>query len=260
MKKTGKRRLLPVSILLLIIALVFATAATVAWMSISDNTRLYSMSMDISAGTALRFDLDPHADITGYRGTLSFGDIADRIMAEQGFDPRESELTPVTTVDCETFTLRNGTVKESSSGSYLEFTLHFMAAEDMIVHLTSANSRAGNDGTHVSSAIPELPPAMRISFSVNGTTVVYDPGIGDETYLMGESIKVFGLPSSENMMYNNQNSLFSIKADTDLPVTVRIWMEGTDDACTDLLKGGDYSIRLRFEGTDEFGNPLDNLH
>ena len=28
-------------------------------------------------------------------------------------------------------------------------------------------------------------------------------------------------------------------------------MEGTDDACTDLLKGGDYSIQLRFVGTDE---------
>lgn len=38
---------------------------------------------------------------------------------------------------------------------------------------------------------------------------------------------------------------------------VHIWLEGTDEACTDQLRGADYSIQMRFVGTDEAGNELD---
>lgn len=263
MKQNGadRKRLLPTSLLLVLVALVFVTAVTAAWFSISDNTRLYSINMDITAGAALRFDLDPHPDITGYKGTLSFAEIADRIQRDYGFDPRSTELTPVTTSDYSDFTLRSGKLVSAQSGSYLEFTLHFMAAQDMYVHLTSANSRRAKDGTLVSSAIPQLPDAMRISFTIGDEVLIYDPGIGAVSETSQHNfgnVKVFGLPNAEQMVYNDQNSMFYIKAYQDLPVVVHIWMEGTDDACTDLLKGGDYSIQLRFEGTDEDNQPLDN--
>ena len=136
-----------------------------------------------------------------------------------------------------------------------------MAAEDMYVHLTSANSRRGKDGTLVSSAIPQLPDAMRISFTIGNDVMVYDPGMGAAAETSRHNfgkVKVFGLPSSDNMVYNDQNGMFFIKAYEDLPVVVHVWMEGTDPACTDLLKGADYSIQLRFEGTDEFNKPLDS--
>ena len=254
------RRLLPTSILLLLVALVFVTAVTAAWFSISDNTRLYSINMDITAGAALRFDLDPHPDITGYRGTLSFAEIADRILRDYGFDPRKGELSPVTTSDYSEFTLRSGKVVPATKGDYLEFTLHFMAAQDMYVHLTSANSRRAKDGTLITSAIPQLPEAMRISFTIGSDVMVFDPGMGADSEISRHNfgnVKVFGLPSANEMVYNDQNSMFFIKAYTDLPVIVHIWMEGTDEACTDLLKGGDYSIQLRFEGTDENNEPLE---
>ena len=44
----------------------------------------------------------------------------------------------------------------------------------------------------------------------------------------------------------------------DKPVVIRIWLEGTDEACTDDLRDADYSIRLRFAGTDEDGNLLED--
>ena len=79
---------------------------------------------------------------------------------------REEPLNPVTTRDCVTFTLRNGAVVSADSGSYLEFTLHFIATEDVVVHLTSENSAGRTDGTLVSSQTQDaLPKAMRISFS-----------------------------------------------------------------------------------------------
>ena len=253
--------MIPTTLLLALVALVFVTAGTAAWFSISDNTRLYSINMDITAGAALRFDLDPHADITEYKGTLTFEEIAERILRDYGYDPRESELTPVTTDDYTDFTLRSGRIMPSDSGAYLEFTLHFMSAQDMYVHLSSANSRRGADGTLVTSEIPQLPAAMRISFTIGDDVCVYDPGMGDwaevSQHNFGE-IKLFGLPNADDMVYNDKNSMFTIKAYTDLPVIVHLWMEGTDEACTDLLKGGDYSVRLRFVGTDADHVPLED--
>ena len=60
--------------------------------------------------------------------------------------------------------------------------------------------------------------------------------------------KTFGLPEASAMQINEDNAMFSLKEGVDKAVTVHIWMEGTDEACTDELRGSDYSIRLRFTG------------
>ncbi|MGM9613171.1 MAG: hypothetical protein ACI3XZ_06650, partial [Butyricicoccus sp.] len=103
-------RKLYLSILLALIALVSVTAATVAWFTIADNTRLHSMSMDVSSGPAIRFDLNAHDEISQYKRTLSFNEIAERILADRGYDMRKEPLNPVTTRNCVEFTRRNGTV------------------------------------------------------------------------------------------------------------------------------------------------------
>ena len=247
------RRLLSVSVLLVLIALASVTLATTAWMTIADRTRVRSMRMEITTGANLRFDLDPHETIEEYVKTLLFPDIAARILQEKGFDPLETPLTPVTTRDCVTFTLQDG--KLAKTKYYLEFTLHFMATQDMIVHLTSADGEDGSGGTRITSTVPELPDAMRISFTADGQTSVYDPGLGDTTS-RAAGYRSFGLPSGDQMTCHDGNALFSLQKDTDKLVTVRIWLEGTDKACTDKLRRADYRIWLRFVGTDENGTLL----
>lgn len=238
------------SILLVLIALVSVTAATVAWFTIADNTRLHSMSMDVTSGPAIRFDLDAHDEVSEYKKTLSFGEIADRILAEQGFDMRQTPLNPVTTRDGVTFTRRNGSPVSADNGSYLEFTLHFIATKDVVVHLTSENSAGKTDGTLVSSQTQAaLPQAMRISFTADGKTVVFAPGMGDSA-TTENGVRTFGLPDAKNMVYTDKNALFSLQQEVDKPVVVRIWLEGTDPACDNSLQGTDYSIRLRFSSND----------
>lgn len=239
-----------ISLLLVLIALVSVTAATVAWFTIADNTKLHSMSMDVSSGPAIRFDLDPHNEVSLYKKTLSFSEIAERILADRGFDMREEPLNPVTTQDCVEFTRRNGTVVSADSGSYLEFTLHFIATKDVVVHLTSENSAGKTDGTLVSSKTQDaLPQAMRISFTADGETVIFDPGMGDRVE-SENGIRTFGLPDGNHMVYTDKNALFRLQQEVDKPVVVRIWLEGTDPACDNSLQGVDYSIRLRFESTN----------
>ena len=59
-QKSTTKKLFATSALLFLLALVSITAATVAWMTIADRTRVRSMRMEITSGANLRFDLDPH--------------------------------------------------------------------------------------------------------------------------------------------------------------------------------------------------------
>ena len=248
-KDLGKKHFM-ISVLLGLIALVSLSAASVAWFSIADFTKVQSMNMEITSGKNLRIDLDPHMTFDEYVHTLHFSQIADRIQRDMGYDMRQVPLEPVTTDNVSVFTYQDGTVAEKKSGAYLEFVLHFMATDDMLVHLTSANSTGGKDGTLVSSSNQNLPESMRISFTVNGSTYIYAPGMGDQSSSVG-NIKRFGLPGSGQMVLNENNQMFWLKKDVDCPVTVHVWLEGTDPSCTDQLRRADYSIQLRFEGTDE---------
>ena len=246
-EKVVRSRLLT-SILLVLLALVAITAATVAWFSIADKAKVKTMSLDIIGDLDLKMDLDAHSTIDQYKKTLSFTDIAARIQQEKGFSMKEVPLDPVTTSDAKTFTFENGSTASDTSGSYLEFTLHFMAEKDMLVHLTSADSSDGaDDGTAIVSQNAALPQAMRISFTADGHTWIYDPGMGAASSTESNA-KTFGLPEAGAMKINNDNAMFSLKEGVDKAVEVHIWMEGTDLACTDELKGSNYSIRLRFTG------------
>lgn len=246
------RRLMTISLLLSLMALVSITAATAAWMTIADRTRVRTMRMEITTGINLRFDLDPHGTFEEYVKTLSFESISKRILRDKGFDPKDNPLYPVTTTDGRKFTLKSG--KQANSKYYLEFTLHFMSTQDMIVHLTSA----GAEGTKVSSQTDQLPQAMRLSFTATGKTHIYDPG-WTEPFERKGNVTTFGLPADEaHLIYDDGNALFSLKAGVDKPVVVRIWLEGTDEACTDDLRNKDYTIQLRFVGTDEEGNLLED--
>ena len=250
---TPSRKLFTTSVLLFLLALVSVTAATAAWMTIADRTRVRSMRMDITTGVNLRFDLDPHETFEEYVKTLTFEQIAQRIKDEKEFDPLETPLTPVTTKDCVKFVLEDGS--DAKTEYYLEFTLHFMATQDMIVHLTSADSEAGGDGTQVSSENAGVPDAIRISFTAEDTSI-YDPGMGGGS-TQGDAGRTFGLPEGNAITYNGDNELFSLKANEDKPVILRVWLEGNDEACTDAIRKADYKIRLRFVGTDENGNLLE---
>ena len=243
------------SILLAMFALLSLVAATAAWFTIADFTKVYSMSMEITSGTNLRFDLDPHAAFEEYVKTLSFRQIAQRIKQEKKVDISTSALEPVTTRDYSVFFYEDGSVVPADEGAYIEFTLHFMATESMLIHLTSAGTEEGA-GTAVASSSAALPHAMRISFTADGKTYIYDPGMGDEAKAKGNN-KTLGLPEAQKMVPNENNQMFWLEKDQDKPVIVRIWLEGTDEACTDALRKADYAISLRFVGTDENHRILD---
>ncbi len=86
---------------------------------------------------------------------------------------------------------------------------------------------------------------MRMSFTADGHTWVYNPNGGGGS---SSAATVFGLGSGEATAASD---MFDLIKDTDKPVTVHIWLEGTDPNCTNMLKGANYSVSMRFEGIEE---------
>jgi len=250
MKGTEKKKNNTVSttILICLVALVCVTLATLAWFSIADKTRLNGVNVDITTGKSLRFDLEEHDKFEDYTTTLNFEDIADYILLTKGIDIREKQINPVTTGDGRTFTYEKGT--EADLEDYIEFDLHFMATTDMIVHLTSANGKDKDDGTKIMSENPDVPNAMRIGFDTPEGVMVYDPGMAGGKEVL-KDMTLLGLSPADRIQYNEGTELFTIREGEDVPVTVRIWVEGTDEACTNDIKVADYAIKMRFVGTDE---------
>ena len=253
-KKVSKKSTIRTTILIALVALVSITAATAAWFTIADNTRLRGIGLDITTGQSLRFDLDPHATIEEYVQTLSFAQIADRIQQDIGVDITFEPMEPVTTDDGITFSYQFGQEAAPESGDFIHYTLHFMASKDMLVHLTRQDG--DDEATLIIADNDALVRALRIGFYVDGKFLVYDPDMGDEAEDL-ENMRIFGISNAEEMIYNDNNVLFPITTGKDKVVEVYIWLEGSDEECTNDLKLEQFSIRMKFTGTDENNMPFE---
>lgn len=246
-QKQDLRHRLAATVLLVLFALVAIVMASFAWFSISDQAKARQLALNANAGNALRFDLDAHDSFDQYVTTLGFDQISARISSEQGVNIDTSKLQPVTTFDGQNFTYEDGSVVQAQTGAYLEFTLHFISHENVIVRLTGESGSNGEAGTAFSSNVSGLPQAMRMSFTCDGQTWVYNPNLGASSTSSG-SVTTFGIVSGSS---NQEANMFSLIVDTDKPTVVRIWLEGTDQNCTNMIKGADYSVTMRFEGIEQ---------
>ncbi len=239
------RHRLAVTLVLAGLALVAVAMSTFAWFSIADSAKVRSLAIEMNTDGSLRFDLDAHERFTDYVITLGFDQITSRIGSEQGVDVDASSLQPVTSSDGQTFSFENGGEASASTGAFLEFTLHFISLQDSVVRLTGQDGEDGAQGTaFLSSASDSLPLAMRMSFTADGQTWIYDPNVAAGSAAQGAAT-TFGLDANEATA---ASSMFSLTAEQDKSVLVRIWLEGTDSNCTNSIKGADYSVSMRFEG------------
>ena len=241
MKNNNINKKLYQSILVFLLALVSITATSYAWFSLSKNTRVHSMSLEITTGYKLRIDTEAHSSIDDYYRDLQGTHIVNL--------SKNTQLAPVTSNDGVSFFTEDGIGTNDTIGTYLEVPLHFRSLDAMNIHLSTKPLRTTANPTLVSGT-NGIEKAIRISFTTNDSTKIYEP--------YGVSANTFSLENSDEMVYNKSNALFYIEKDVDLPVTMRIWLEGNDPDCTDVLRNALYDIQLCFVGTDENYIPLDS--
>ena len=240
-KKVSTKQLVPTSILLLLVALVALAAVTYAWFTIADNTRV-NLRMDITTGKFVRIEVQAHDSYEDYKPFLYFDEIRDYVIKHGGPDYNEIIMEPVTTTNGRTFTYEHGEPVTADDFVYVEYTLHFRSLDHVLLHLTTNNSKDKADGTRIDSMEnPSVRRAMRISYTdPYGNTHIYNPRSNVNYTKFTQDTVVCELP-----------------ADTDVPVVVRVWLEGNDPECTNALKGMDYIIQMRFEATDMNYQPLE---
>lgn len=238
------------TILFLVVGLLSLIGTSFAWFTIADRGRVSSMSIEITNGTNLYFDTEPHESIDDYLKIISLERLSSKTKQLYGYELFQNVLQPTTTKDGKIFTIENGDIVDAKSGYYIEIPLNFISSKDMYVHLTTENEKGILNGTLVDSDNKDLIKTLRISFEADGEVIIYNPSMNEGATKFND-MKMFGLNNSDQMIYSENNALFYLKAFENKEVIMRIWVEGTDEFCTNDLKGSNFSLRFRFAGTDE---------
>ena len=220
------------SILVFLLALTSITMATYAWFTMTDNTFVNTMNLEITTGYSLVIDVKENDLYEQYYKIID-GEELKTIS-------KNKMLTPVTTNDGVNFLDEDNNQVSDTINSYIDVSLHFRANKAMNVHLSSEDINHGDNITMVSGD-NGIEKALRISFTADNKTKIYEP--------VGNSNNTFSL--EENMKFKEENCLFELEEDKDKEVVMRIWLEGNDSDCTDKLRNSLYSVKLNFVGSDQ---------
>lgn len=251
---------------ILLIIMVLITVGTFAWFSVSNNPRVQNLALVADHAGNLQI-----ADDLG-TGPGTYGDVLDLSSATDSDYMKSVRLSPVTSNDGATF---YAPVYDANNivNSVTEITDANELKNSYIYEKTfylKASSGDGSTGSGTTYEVALVGPgnggdmgsyilrdgtegdtaayAVRISFTVNGSTYVYEPNCdvhntetdtathsvdstyGKYTVYQQNSSGVFLDPGT-----GNSKVLFTIQENVDTKVTMRVWMEGTDDDCANSV-------------------------
>lgn len=278
---------------LLVIFGLAATGSTIvmAWFSLTNQAQVSSLS--IKAGTSGGLLIGTSAnDVTHDSVSLSTTDANGNsycvkpITSDNGADfylPVYSEEGVVTSVSAQKARIADISNKtEANSGYMLTYTVYLLAQSknlsgDVGIRLASEEADKDHDGTYVkakTNADNGAQASMRMSFTANGTTTVYEPnanmnvtGSSDTQYkktswtnlktlkqTAADSGLFYDRPSlpGANATYTEKSSpeLFKIQVNKVTPVTINIWLEGSDKDCINDVMADNMLCNIQFICTD----------
>jgi hypothetical protein len=287
-KMDAKQRI-HAAICMLSLTVIALTTATYAWFTLSASTKVTELDLDVSAGANLRIStIDNGNDVEDYfdevvsdNGGASDGSEINwwleenygvSLLADSSLP--KMVLTPHTSGDGKNFYLQTANLNGGdpsepnlTSGSYMEYELWFIAEKDMRVHLSTDSDEDGI-WTHIeatdqnTSEQENIINCVRMSFECedDDRTVVWEPYKNGTTTLKGQAaaseVETLELPDQDNMEYTDDTYICELTANEQKKVTVRVWVEGEDDDCTDEVQKSQFRTYLRFQGTDSDNNVM----
>ncbi|MDD6004731.1 MAG: hypothetical protein PUC68_03595 [Firmicutes bacterium] len=159
------------NLLFVVLTLLVLTGSSLAWFTLTDTGRVSTMSLEITGGSELRFDIEEHDNFNDYLKTIPMNRLIDN----------EISLEPVTTYDGVNYVYEDG----SPSEAYYKIDLYFISSKDMDVYLDKE--------TILNSETPGLISSIRLSFE-SEDIITYDPDMSySEEYLTD---KLFSLEAN----------------------------------------------------------------
>lgn len=284
-KKTKKSKVVAKKmrsvIMMTLLCVMLLSTATYAWFTLSDTARVLNLTLTIGGESGLLIAPAASANTAGtYKSVLSFGADSTDYDGSAGGARYQigGKLLPATTADGRTFrkpvyaatdgsivtgveNLSGGDRLTSASGKDAEgyyyetvFWLKAVSSGDLQVTLAGRN---GDDGTFVAIEDPLMADgaaAVRISLSTPSQTLVYEPhadvtgtgkGYSSATDNSRASAVSDTMKQSSNGNFTNRKSL--TVSNTGTMVTMRIWIEGTDDMCVNEIMAEQIRAQLQFE-------------
>lgn len=287
-KKQKRQRNTSRTIILSLLMIVIAgTTVVFAWFSLTNQAQVSSLS--IKAGTS---------------GGLLIGSKANDVVYDsvdlKTIDAKGESfcVKPITTNNGSDFYLpvygESGYVEgvsntvadldkisnktEGNGGYMLSYTVYLLAESKnnigkVGIRLASEEADIDHDGTFVRAKDTKKSgahAAMRMSFSANGTTTVYEPndnvnvtGASDTQYKVGNWSNLATLKQTSDKnglfsktalkpgnkaVYDSKTSaeLFEIDVNKVTPVTINIWLEGADKDCVNEIMANDMVCNIQF--------------
>lgn len=284
-KKTKKSKVVAKKmrsvIMMTLLCVMLLSTATYAWFTLSDTARVLDLTLTIGGESGLLIAPAASASTPGtYKSVLSFGADSKDYDGSAGGARYQigGKLLPATTADGRTFrkpvyaatdgsivtgveSLSGGDRLTSASGKDAEgyyyetvFWLKAVSSGDLQVTLAGKD---GDDGTFVAiedSSMADGAAAVRISLSTPSQTLVYEPhadvtgtgkGYSSATDNSRASVVSDTMKQSSNGNFTNRKSL--TVSNTGTMVTMRIWIEGTDDMCVNEIMAEQIRAQLQFE-------------
>ena len=249
MSSKSRRRLI---VFIAIITLLSMTTSTVAWFTINTFAGVDTLDVHISVAAQLKVAMhDYGTDLSKY-GKVITNEMIDEFLAGDNTKLADTVLDPVTSNDGTRFTNKSGAERQRNKRSFLEFDCYFIATEDMWVHLTTEDADEQRDsGTRVSSDSPspknQVVSCTRVSYTTDSNgTATFENNKGAAV----TSLSTFDLPSG-TMVYSDGTRLFHLDEMKPLKVTIRLWIEGEDPECLDVIRDGYVKLMWFFNIADE---------
>lgn len=266
---------------------VTGTTVVLAWFSLTNQAQVSSLS--IQAGTSAGLKIGNTADdVTHESINLKTTDAQNKsfcvkpVTSDNGVDfylPVYNEAGIVSSISHTAASLSDISNKTEANGGYMiSYTVYLLAESKTMtgnvgIRLASEDADSDHAGTYVtpkSGNTTGAEASIRMSFTANNTTTVYEPnanvsvtGASDSQYKAGnwsqlktvkQTSAKSGLFAPEKALpgasvtYNSLTSdeLFKIKVNEVTPVKINIWLEGADKDCINNIMTNDMVCNIQF--------------
>lgn len=267
-KAKEKKKDLRKKIILFCVCILLLGSATFAWFSVSNSPKVTNLAL--VAGTSGNLKIADTA-------AGPFGDMVD-LSTGSGGNMRNVVLNPTTTQNGRDFfapvykeSRVTGVEAIGSSDlntNYVYEKVFYLMAETenttskirkYDIYFVGIKTDGG--GTYITDVKSgnAAASAIRISFTLeDGTTVIYEPNTDihvsgehaesslGNSYGSYETVKQLSNRMFQNATNNNSERIFTLTENTPTKVTMRVWVEGTDQDCVNAIAAGEIMGQIQF--------------
>lgn len=272
-----QKRKFKTALIMSLVCVVLLSGATFAWFTISNTAKVNNLKLTVVAEGSLKIAEEVDGHLGTYSSEINFGTSGQKLYPCTTTTDGQTMKKPLYSSSDVVSGVKE--IAEAEKNLYYYEKVMWLKVEETgggtNQYAITLAKRSGETAPYTGSYVIDKSEnnksaanCIRISFIIDGTTVaIYEPNNGvsnsnegskatdnsgagcTNTTLLHKQISdgTFIPITGKDPYYTNDSSeLFSVTANTEKKVTVRVWFEGTDDQCTNAIQDGSIEGALTF--------------